>query len=384
MITTIEIDREDLYKKVWTEPVRKLAAQYGISDVGLSKICKKLNVPKPPRGYWAMIASGKQPPQKPLPKLRYGQSSQYVLRVSTTKQQTQEESDEAHDLIIATEKPEKLITVPKRLTDPHPLVAEMKDGFAKDKPGENGLIRPLGKLYSDIRVAPENVSRALRIMDTIIKELEYRDFEVIIKKDKIPSARFFMFGEELEIFVHEKVRRIDHVLTDIEKKKQTKDYWYRSAKWDYIPTGKLSIGVEAWGFYDIRKRWSDTKYRIIEDILNEFIIGVIRAADFLRRRSIEREEEQRRREEEYRRREEERKRIELENARLQELENQAYLWAKSKQLREYIEAVEESASVREFGGDDMEQLDEWLKWARNYADSLNPIQNGLPFENQCQ
>lgn len=383
MNTTIEIDREDLYKQVWAEPVRKLAAQYGISDVGLSKICKKLNVPKPPRGYWAMIASGKRPPQTPLPKLRYGQSSRYVLRVSTTKQQTLEESDEAHNLIIAAEKPENLITVPKRLTDIHPLIEEMRDGFAKDKPGENGLIRPLGKLYCDIRVAPENVSRALRIMDTVIKELESRDVEIIIKKDKTPGARFVMFGEELEIFIHEKVRRADHVLTEIEKKKQKKDYWYRSPRWDYMSTGKLSLGVDAWGLYDIRKKWSDTKHRIIEDILNEIIIGVIRAADFLRRGSIEREEEEKRREEEYRRREEERRRIEIEKAKLQELEKQAYLWAKSEQLRAYIEAVEESASVCELDGDDMKQLDEWLKWARDHADSLDPIQNGSPFEKNC-
>jgi len=147
MTTTIEIDREALYKRVWTEPVTKLAAQYGVSDVGLSKICKKLNVPKPPRGYWAMIASGKQPPQKPLPKLQHGQSSKYVLQMSTTKQQTLKESDEAHDLIVAAEKPENLITVPKRLRDIHPLIVEMRDGFAKDKPGGNGLICPLGKVY---------------------------------------------------------------------------------------------------------------------------------------------------------------------------------------------------------------------------------------------
>lgn len=167
MTTTIKIDREDPYKQVWTEPVTKLAARYGISDVGLSKICKKLNVPKPPRGYWAMIASGTHPPQKRLPKLRHGQSSQYVLQVSTIKQGTMEVSDEARNLIVAAEKPESIITVPKRLTNPHSLIAEMSDGFAKDKPDEYGLIRPRGKHYCDMRIAPANVGRALRIMDTV-------------------------------------------------------------------------------------------------------------------------------------------------------------------------------------------------------------------------
>jgi len=39
------IQRKQLYKQVWFKPMSKLAKDYGISDVGLKKICKKLNVP---------------------------------------------------------------------------------------------------------------------------------------------------------------------------------------------------------------------------------------------------------------------------------------------------------------------------------------------------
>jgi hypothetical protein len=34
----------------------KVAMELGISDVALSKICKKHRVPVPGRGYWAKIA----------------------------------------------------------------------------------------------------------------------------------------------------------------------------------------------------------------------------------------------------------------------------------------------------------------------------------------
>ncbi len=47
-----QYDRERLYEEVWSELTQKVAARYGISDVALSKVCKQLNVPKPPRGYW--------------------------------------------------------------------------------------------------------------------------------------------------------------------------------------------------------------------------------------------------------------------------------------------------------------------------------------------
>ena len=66
----VKIDRKKLYEEVWEIPTSQLAKKYGISDVALSKICKKLNVPKPPRGYWARKAVWQQVHREKLPKLR--------------------------------------------------------------------------------------------------------------------------------------------------------------------------------------------------------------------------------------------------------------------------------------------------------------------------
>jgi hypothetical protein len=65
-----QYNREQLYEEVWSEPVIALAKKYGLSDVGLAKICKKLNIPRPGPGYWAKKAAGRpvgKPP--PLPSL---------------------------------------------------------------------------------------------------------------------------------------------------------------------------------------------------------------------------------------------------------------------------------------------------------------------------
>jgi hypothetical protein len=59
-------NREDLYEKVWSQPMRILAKEYGISDVGLAKVCRKLEVPVPGRGYWAKKAAGRVVPKKPI------------------------------------------------------------------------------------------------------------------------------------------------------------------------------------------------------------------------------------------------------------------------------------------------------------------------------
>lgn len=59
--------RSELYAKVWSTPMTKLAAELGISDVGLAKACRRHAVPAPPRGYWAKLSAGQTPPKTALP-----------------------------------------------------------------------------------------------------------------------------------------------------------------------------------------------------------------------------------------------------------------------------------------------------------------------------
>ncbi len=58
MTETRQLSRQDLYELVWAAPVTKIAAEFGISDVALHKICEKHRVPVPGRGYWAKLAAG--------------------------------------------------------------------------------------------------------------------------------------------------------------------------------------------------------------------------------------------------------------------------------------------------------------------------------------
>jgi hypothetical protein len=60
------ITSEELYRQVWATPMSRLGMQYGISGNGLKKICDRLNVSYPPRGYWAKLGAGKSVRQTPL------------------------------------------------------------------------------------------------------------------------------------------------------------------------------------------------------------------------------------------------------------------------------------------------------------------------------
>ena len=70
-----ELTREELYAQVWAEPMTSLAQRYGLSDRGLAKICTRMGIPVPGRGYWARVQSGQVPLQAKLPKIKARQKA---------------------------------------------------------------------------------------------------------------------------------------------------------------------------------------------------------------------------------------------------------------------------------------------------------------------
>jgi hypothetical protein len=64
------VDREKLYEEVWAEPMIVVAARYGVSSSFLARVCTRMRVPSPERGYWAKRAVGKAPPKPALPEAR--------------------------------------------------------------------------------------------------------------------------------------------------------------------------------------------------------------------------------------------------------------------------------------------------------------------------
>jgi hypothetical protein len=207
----VTIERNELYKQVWNEPVSKVALKYRISDVGLKKICKKLRVPTPPRGHWAKVQNGVSVKRIPLPKLKYGEPDTYEIRVDESEKPQLIFGSEAIQLISRVER-WKEIKVPQKLRSPHPLIAETRDSYAQSKPDKYGRFRPWKKRYLDIRVTLKSLNRALQIMDALIKKLEELGFEIIVKEGyHSATTKVKNFGENISFFLFEKVLQVDHV-----------------------------------------------------------------------------------------------------------------------------------------------------------------------------
>src|SRR5262245_31497809 len=76
------LKRRELYDLVWFEPMKTLAARYGISDVAFAKICRHHGIPTPPRGHWVKIRAGEKSVKQSLPARGFGMPE--IIRIGLT------------------------------------------------------------------------------------------------------------------------------------------------------------------------------------------------------------------------------------------------------------------------------------------------------------
>ena len=114
------VSREALYEAVWTDAVTVVAPRYGLSAVGLVKICKKLGIPVPPRGYWAKVKAGRPTHKLPLPSLPAG-ARDLAGPIPLSEPEAAMHA-RVRDALQKTRESQSNISVPAELGDPHPPV----------------------------------------------------------------------------------------------------------------------------------------------------------------------------------------------------------------------------------------------------------------------
>jgi hypothetical protein len=75
----IRLDRTELFRLVWLEPMSTLAPRLNVTDAKLKKVCAEAHIPTPGRIYWAKRRAGKAPDQTALPTRSAGMSEDLVL-----------------------------------------------------------------------------------------------------------------------------------------------------------------------------------------------------------------------------------------------------------------------------------------------------------------
>lgn len=386
----IQVTRQDLYEQIWSMPVSRACRIYGLSDVGLAKICAEWDIPRPPRGYWAKKQHGQSVRQKKLPPIEQGNPVIFTYWTSGNPEPEIEPEPQPtqSDLQRDFEKlPENHIAVPEQLADPHPLVARTEKSIRSAQPNEFGIARPKARKCLDLAVSPALIDRSLRILDALLKALEARGLTVSVADTDFPRTEVSVLEENIGFQLYEEKVRQERLPTKHEIEWELRFSPERKF-YETVPSGKLVLQITDGS--GLRRCWTDRSDRRVEQFLNSFVLGVFRAAESLKqardeaerrwrdgqeREARRQEEEQRRqkeREEQDRIRREEERRQREEEARMQKLDAEVTGWVKAKQIRAYVTAVR-SAHESAGGIASGSELDDWLKWATGRADELDPL-----------
>ncbi len=371
------VSREELYEKVWTEPVRTVAKGFGVSDVALAKQCKRLKIPLPGRGYWSKKAAGKNVRRMPLPALPPNDA--VTPRAKTFSRPPVIADPElpgpVAEQIAFEADPANAIVVREDLRVPHALVKATRDVLEGKGPTESWRIGRTPRL--DIDVSKEQRRRALRIMNALIRGFEARGWKVDLGTGNDRKSYVTIFGQRLPFGIREMRKKVTDPPAKPERRLDGRMYTpWRSRRRDEY-SGPLAFVIRYdWGS-GVLKSWVETKTRRLEERLSDFIISLVKAGyEELEaaRRSAERERERQEAEERWRAEEQRR---EAEAARVRALLQQAESWGTSRRLDGYLMAVRAAAESQPGGLQADTELHAWLTWAESYARSIDPLHQAL-------
>lgn len=383
-------EREKLYNEVWDEPVYIVAKRYGVSNVMIKKICKKMNIPVPPPGYWARLQAGQKMKKTPLPSHK-GPNTVRGSRSDSTEI-TSKESHKPEEIMplafLDESERQRVIEVTseiqaqEELRRSHVLIREHRDEMKERRKRERERNRSCfygssnyrnqqekDKNVLAISVSKNSTDRAYRILNQFIRTLEELNCNVIVdEKDGLSYA--IVRNEKLQLSLTEPNKRIQHVITPQEEARQAKDKYFTPPKYDYVNSGEFTFTLNS--PFVSKRDYRDTKTKSLESQLREIIIDLFEASERIRLARVEREreEERRRQEAERRHRLAQLQQEEMED--VEALENEISDWHKAARIREYVAAVEK-ALEKEADQEVRESTLKWIKWAKDKADWYDPI-----------
>lgn len=380
--------REELYKLVWSRPMTDLAKEYGISDVGLHKVCVKLNIPLPTIGHWRKVRTGqviKPPPLPPLSakvaayKPAYRSFSSKIANQKTRILDTAKAPEYLAALAYESD-PINQIMVDAASPLLHPEAVRTLEALQKTPP-KGALIPSLPAKALDIRVSGTSASRAVAIADSLLSAFEKRGWTYSTKNaDGAFSTQVQVFGVLVKFWIEEIFDRIPRELTPDEVKDKEKHPWnYSRPVYDMVISGRLSFGISLDHDYlsdRFRSVWSEGIRQRLDYMLNSICRGIVSAVIARSNGDIERAREKAEYAERERLRAEAERRRLIEEARFSNLTASIKSLERMRRIQALVAAVRERATIAALPleGD----LAAWLSWAESKALQYDPFKGGMP------
>ena len=281
-----------MYDLVWSRPMISVAADLGISDVALKKICDKHRVPTPSRGYWAKKAAGKPTKQVPFHETADPQHEHIVIHGAQ-----QNLAPEVREVLVQERERRKarpkalLPAAPEpvaQLEEIHPLIAATAKALRNAKPDRDDVVRAGGPGRCGIEVGAASAERVITILDGLARALEARGLAIGLPGGHM---RIAVGPDELTFSLVERIEKRVHVPTmeelALEERQQKKrerenrlNIWSFDTKraypeFDFIRTGELSIQIKDEYVRGLRRNWSDGKRQKLESHVDEIASGMV-------------------------------------------------------------------------------------------------------------
>jgi len=368
-------NREKLYEEVWARPVVQVAVQYGVSDVAIHKICKSLNVPVPPRGYWARLHAGEKIIKPPLPVAKgitekTGLKTFEGSKVPIAPQQTLAflTEDERQKVLYAAEQiqvSDENIKLHKKIKIYQSKVKEWNKIDRKPEGAQRGFKnytnRPpfLAGVISD-----ETLPRVYQILDALYRQIELLggfvndDLSLTIRNENI-CLEIFEAQDEVK---HEITRKEAQELIVYEDAMRHNKWASKPniRKYDYRFNGKLRICIRQ------NRYFRDSEKEKVESRLGDMLIELYEESEVVRKNREAYEEAKRKEAEEKRLREERKIRYNEEVDKTIALTNMAQDYDTACKIRAYINALEPKVDMND------EKTAKFIDWAKKKADWFDP------------
>lgn len=255
--------------------------------------------------------------------------------------------------------PAQRVDVPDHVDQLHPLLSHLRNPAVT------------------LNVSPEQAPRALRIMHTVLTEVERRGYNTGWAEDTSEGVEIRHGDFRLQVTMAEEREQRD-VLPTPEELAGKKTYaWQRvQPESTWLHSGKLRIQVSTSGArWDRTSWWADRKRWRVEDKLSELIAEVTRRVQAERDRLAAEERARIQRQRDWEAAMTDARARFQEDRRIDALNKQLDSWGKASAIRAYCSATEKAQAAGK-GVEEPELQASWLDWCRAYADRIDPTKSG--------
>ncbi len=375
------VSREELYALVWQKPMSHLAVEYGVSGRGLAKICDRLDIPVPARGYWAKKAAGNAGPVPNLPKRKAKvPESTEIWSTAPSGPPTQAQieiqrvAENARSVVtksIETNEGSELHPKVRRWIDDHKkLQRERKREYKKpirNKRGVRSWSSWSPPLIPDLTKRDEYRFRCTSRLLYAVEAAGGRILETPVTGRLV----FEVDGEDVHCALVEKlVRRTSHRKDDEERWTAFPEH-HQS---DLTSSGLLRVDISNYLTDGRQRRWVETQNRSFVDMLPMAVGEIIAMAPALVERKREMEEQHR---EYLRKQAENERRMRLREQNLErwaKLQKLASSWEECRRLEAFLVALRGKVGSDSGVTVDGRTVAEWIVWAEEKLAKEDPAQ----------